>query len=397
MSRKDSKGRVLRTGESQRSDGRYSFRYTLRGGIRKTVYASTLSELRKKEAQIQKEIDSGNNLYIGEMIAYDYIKRFNDQDQSVKWSTKKTREEYLKTYKQYPELFQKKIKDITSYDVREWMMSLCELEYCTSTIKAKNSLAKTAFQNLVENDVIHKNPFSISTKFLKKISKDKPFLKKEEAEYIIKIMKSSKNKSALKYADITSVLLGTGMRLGEMRALGVNEIDFAEKVIHVKYQVQYQDGVQVLETVKSKAGERDIPILPQIELPLKRLIRYHNDSGKIAEIDGHNEFILVNSKGGVDMLGSYSLFLTSISSKQDNLPHLYPHLLRHTFCSHLIQSEVDIKTAQYVMGHADVEMTLNVYTHISSGLAKDFVLKKMGNHNQTQANDTNFTPISSKI
>lgn len=74
--RKDSKGRILRTGESQRKDLTYQFRYTDVAGKRRTIYANDLQELRKKETAIQKDIDDSINYCEGNVTIIELLERY---------------------------------------------------------------------------------------------------------------------------------------------------------------------------------------------------------------------------------------------------------------------------------------------------------------------------------
>ena len=86
--RKDNKGRILRTGESQRKDLTYQYRYTDVTGKRRTVYANDLHELRKKEASIQKDIDDGINYCEGNVTVIELLERYISLKQGVRHATK---------------------------------------------------------------------------------------------------------------------------------------------------------------------------------------------------------------------------------------------------------------------------------------------------------------------
>lgn len=86
-SRKDSKGRVLKTGESERKDGLYQYRYTEPGGQRKTIYANNLNDLRKKESEIQKLTELGVSYFEGSMAVTKLLDRYLALKQNLRTNT----------------------------------------------------------------------------------------------------------------------------------------------------------------------------------------------------------------------------------------------------------------------------------------------------------------------
>ena len=85
--RKDTKGRVLKTGESQRKDGIYQYRYTDCRGQRQCVYAPTLQELRQKEKAIQKQIDDGIDYEAGQITVIELLEKYISLKKGVRYNT----------------------------------------------------------------------------------------------------------------------------------------------------------------------------------------------------------------------------------------------------------------------------------------------------------------------
>ena len=86
--RKDRKGRILRTGESQRKDLIYQYRYTDIQGKRQTIYSSDLKELREKEKEIQKQLDEGIDYAAGKATVIALVERYISLKQGVRYNTK---------------------------------------------------------------------------------------------------------------------------------------------------------------------------------------------------------------------------------------------------------------------------------------------------------------------
>ncbi len=85
--RKDNKGRILKTGESQRKDGIYQYRYTDFRGKRQAVYASNLQELRQKEKEIQKQIDDGIDYEAGQITVIELLEKYISLKKGVRYNT----------------------------------------------------------------------------------------------------------------------------------------------------------------------------------------------------------------------------------------------------------------------------------------------------------------------
>ena len=161
--RRDNKGRVLRTGESQRKDGRYMYRWTL-NGKEKTIYALSLAELREKELQVQNDIADGidgqraNNITLNDMFEK-YIASKTELKQS-------TRTNYTYMYKNYvaDTLGKKKIGKIKYSDIKSFYNSLIrEKNFKPNSMEIIN----TILHQRVQTKSLH--PFSLCTQFRRQI------------------------------------------------------------------------------------------------------------------------------------------------------------------------------------------------------------------------------------
>ena len=124
ISRKDSRGYALKTGECQRSDGRYSYSYTDKEGKRHTVYATTLAELRKRERQIIRDIEDGIDAHAPEKVT---VNQLWDKYIGQKYDLKPTtRANYKYCYDRYVRdgFGRRKICDIKYTDVKEFYYSI---------------------------------------------------------------------------------------------------------------------------------------------------------------------------------------------------------------------------------------------------------------------------------
>ena len=188
---------------------------------------------------------------------------------------------------------------------------------------------------------------------------------------------------------IFTVLLGTGMRVGEATGLRWSDIDFDEGIIDVNHTLVYYNhetnGCYFnVHTPKTKAGERKIPMLAYVKEAFLEEKRYQeqNNIRCTSNIDGYTDFIFVNRFGGVQHQGTLNKALRRIirdcndeilnknPSAEILLPRFSCHSLRHTFTTRLVEAGVNIKVVQEVLGHKDVSTTLDIYTDVTKELAK---------------------------
>ena len=156
--RKDHKGRILRTGEGQRKDLTYQYRYIDTYGKRITVYAPTLEQLREKEEQIQAAKSVGVNYAEGNISVAELIERYISLKKGVRYATTVGYRFVLNIVKN--ESFgRRKIREVKTSDAKLWLMKLQDDGRGYSTITSVRGVVKPAFQMAYEEDVLHKNPF----------------------------------------------------------------------------------------------------------------------------------------------------------------------------------------------------------------------------------------------
>ncbi len=156
--RKDKKGRILKDGESQRSNGSYQFRYTDFNGKRKYIYAPTLKELREKESDIQTAIDDGLDYCAGKLTLLELVKKYLTQKQGMRYNTLVGYNFVLNILEKEPFSY-RQIKTIRPSDAKEWFIKLKNDGRRYSTIQSIRGVLRPAFDMAVEEDILKKNPF----------------------------------------------------------------------------------------------------------------------------------------------------------------------------------------------------------------------------------------------
>lgn len=367
--RKDSKGRILRTGESQRKDLTYQYRYIDVAGTRRTVYANDLQELRKKEKAIQKEVEDGINYCEGNITVIELIERYTSLKQGVRHATKVGYNFVLNLAKK-EDFCYRKINTIKPSDAKLWFMKLQKDGRGYSTITSVRGVIKPAFQMACDEDIIRKNPFAFPLNgVVVNDSQKRIALSPEEQEIFMTFIKEDSHYSC--YYDEFVVLLGTGMRVSEFCGLTKDDLDFVNRKIRVERQLMKEKGgVYHAEKTKTESGIRFIPMSDEVYQSLKNILANRRKPQKEMLIDGCTGFILLdkncNPKVGLHIDHHMQWAMKKYRrTREEPLPTITPHVLRHTFCTNMALAGMDIKSLQYLMGHSDAGVTMNVYTHAS--------------------------------
>ena len=112
---------------------------------------------------------------------------------------------------------------------------------------------------------------------------------------------------------------------------------------------------------------------------LQRMMEQSKRIQKQQEVDGYTGFILLTNQGRPKVAQHIERGLRDVVVEynklhpDDPLPRITPHVMRHTFCTRLVKSGMDLKVVQYIMGHSDINVTMNIYTHVNM----DWVVNEM--------------------
>lgn len=363
--RKDSKGRILKTGESQRKDGLYQYRYQDINGERRTVYAKSLNELREKEKEINKQLSNGVSLFEGNIELSGLLDKLFSIKNNWKDSTRQTMTRYRNIIAE-SRLYHTPINKIKMSDCKAYMVLLKNEGYAFGTIKPIHSILKMAFNLACEDDVLGRNPCNfklgsvIEDDTLKVVA-----LSEEQEESLLNYMRN--DKLARRQYDTVQILLGTGMRIGEFAALTIDDIDFIENVIHVRKQIVRIAGGLVVTEPKTNNAVRDIPMTKDVSTSVRNLINKRNTIKTDVMVSGYVGFLSVTRNGRPRCGNEYADQIRQLIDRYNEasdlkIEHCTAHVFRHTFCTRCVAKGLDIKTIQYLMGHSNASTTLNIYT-----------------------------------
>ena len=375
--RKDSKGRVLKKGESERKDGRYQYRYNDAFGARKTVYANGLNELRDLEKRIEKDIGDGIDYSKGQMTVYELVERYLSLKQGVRYNTR-IGYNFVSNILGKEPFSRLKVSNVKVSDAQKWIIKMYNDGKGYSTLSSICGVVKPAFQMACNEDVIRKNPFDFKlSEVLENDTKEKVALTEEQEQALLSFIKT--DNVYHKYYDDVLILLKTGLRISELCGLTVADIDFKNEVVIIDHQLlKSKEQGYYIETPKTKSGIRQVPLSRETIQAFQRVMKKRPKAEPFV-IDGRSNFLFVNHKGKPKVAIDYNaLFVRMVKKynkhhKDNPLPHITPHTLRHTFCTRLASKNMNPKDLQYIMGHSNISITMNWYAHASIDTAKSEV------------------------
>ncbi len=356
---KNLKGKEIGVGISQRKDGLYTARYTDKNKNRRQKYFKTLQECRNWLAEVNLRDGHGNVLY-GESMTVDAWYQYwidNVKGNNIRYNTRRGyNDRYEKNIKPLiGDMLLKDVKPLHCQDVLNQMAGA----YMNSTIQRTRTVLWVLLDSAVENELLFKNPVTKSVKCKSgKKSKDKRVLTTDEQCAFLQEAKETDNYNQY------SLILQTGLRIGEMTALKWSDIDFERKILHVRRTMEYvySDKRWRIGEPKSKTGNRDIPLTNEAVKILKSQREKIRASKQISmEFPG---FVFLNQDGKPATRSFYNKDL-SFLAKKAGISSFSVHTLRHTFATRCIEAGMKPKTLQTILGHADIGTTMNMYVHIT--------------------------------
>ena len=237
-----------------------------------------------------------------------------------------------------------------------------------NTIGVLQSVVRPAFEMAVDDDIIRKNPFKFTLSDV--IPKDayvRDALTKEQQEKYLQFVQDCGGN----YYDDIVILLGTGLRVSELYGLTRADIDFDRRCIHVRRQLcRTAEKPYFVTPPKTKSGIRNVPMTDAVYMALMRVVKARTAPKVELLVDGHSGFLFLDKSGMPKVAMHLENYMRGLQARFEKaygrpVPRITPHVLRHTFCTNVQQAGLDVKSLQYLMGHSNASVTLDVYTHSS--------------------------------
>lgn len=390
----DNKRARLKSGESQRPNGTYMFRWTTEDGERKSIYASTLSELRSKEEQIVVDRHDGIKETAKDYTINDVYELWVQLKRGIKDSTMKNYMYMYRTFVQ-PGFGKNRISMVKKSDVKKFYNSLVDGKRMkVSTLENIHNVLRQVFQIAVDDNFIRVNPCHNMLREFKashSYTREKRYALTEEQQKLFLDYLYNTPRYRHWYP-VFFVMAHTGMRVGEITGLRWDDVDFKEGMISVNHTLTYYNHMDkkgcyyTINTPKTAAGVRQIPMTEAVRQAFLMEKKYQEEIEltSLDTIDGYEHFIFITHEGHVQRQDNLNAAIKRIirdcnediigEQGLDNDPVLLPnfscHNLRHTFATRLCESGINIKVIQDVLGHADVQTTMNIYVDVTKDLKK---------------------------
>ena len=394
--RRDNKGRKLFNGESQRKDGKYEYKYQDAWGNRKTVYSWKLTpadrvpagkrddiSLREKIKQIQKDLNSNITPDGGNFTVLELVEKYISQKTGVRHNTRSNYNFVVNVIKK-EDFGQKRIDKIKVSDAKEWLIKMQQIDgRGYSSIHTIRGVVRPAFQMAVDDDLLVKNPFEfqLNTVVVNDSVTREAITRQQERDFL-EFVKNDKH--FCKYYDGIYILFKTGLRISEFVGLTKKNLDFENSRIIVDHQLQRtRDMKYIIEDTKTENGERMVPMTPEVKEAFQRILANRKNPKVEPMVDGYSGFLFLDKNGRPMVALHWEKYFQHIREKYNKIyrvqmPKVTPHVCRHTFCSNMAKSGMNPKTLQYIMGHSDISVTLNVYTHLNYDDAEEEMQKVVG-------------------
>lgn len=397
--RKDKNRVVLKKGEGQRENGTYFYRWTTKGQ-RHCVYAKTLEELREKEAQIEKDKSDGIKAESRYVTVNDLFDLWKVLKRGLKDNTFENYKYMYETFVRH-HLGKQRVSTLKKSDVKRFYNHLAdERGLQAATIDNIHTVLHQVLDMAVDDEYIRINP---SDRVLKELKQSHVFhtekrraLTKPEQELMLNFLRN--NHSHSRWYPIFAVLVGTGLRVGELTGLRWCDIDLEKGIIDINHTLVYychrnesaKNGCYFnINSPKTEAGRRQVPMMDFV----REAFLMEKEYQELAEIDcqvtidGYSDFIFLNRNGGVYNQSTLNKVIRRIIRDCNDaeflkdecpkvlLPHFSCHTLRHTFTTRMCEAGINVKVIQDTLGHQDISTTMNVYADAT----KDFKMEAFTN------------------
>lgn len=348
--------------------------------IRKEFYGKSKSDAEDKRDEYLNNLKNGLEIdykdkLLGELL---HTWLFEVVRVSTKASTFERYEGIYRNYIKESNLFSLKVYEIKSLQVQRYYNELFDNGKSSNIIKNLNKLLKMFFNYAFEEGYILKNPCT-SKRIV--IPKNDELLDEDLDEakdlYIFSDEEIIKFKDALianRLKALFLLALGTGLRQGELLGLRWSDINYESKELKVQRSVkrvtiinsdESREGKLVVQIPKTKGSIRTVTI-PSTLIPVLEKHRLIQGEEKLKFGDEYlnKDGYVFTTKTGFFIDSRNLLRAYKRALKKADIEYRKFHNLRHTYATKLFEKDVPLKTVQELLGHSDISMTANIYTHV---------------------------------
>lgn len=280
-----------------------------------------------------------------------------------------------------------KISKVKTSDVKLFLIKMQQEDgRGHSTIKTVRGVLRPAFQMAVDDDVLMKNPFQFELAgVVVNDAVTREAITKDQMRKFLKFVHD--DVVYCKYYEVIYILFHTGMRISEFCGLTMKDIDLEKRTINIDHQLQRTSKMEyVIEPTKNKCRNKGNSNDKEVTEMFRAVIQDRLEYKVEKVVDGYTGFLFLDKNGMPLVAMHWEHRFNSMVGRYNEIykvqiPNITPHVCRHTYCSNMAKSGMNPKTLQYLMGHSDIAVTLNVYTHVGLEDAEKELQKMQGLEN----------------
>ena len=324
--------------------------------------------MRELEKQIGYDLDSHIDPNGGNITVMEFVERYLSTKTGVRPNTL-VNYNFVKNLLKKEDFSSKKISSIKTSDAKLFLIKLQQDGKGYSTVKTVRGVLRPAFQMAVDDDALVKNPFSFElANVVVNDSVTREAITREQMRQFLKFV--SEDNVYCKYYEVVYILFHTGMRISEFCGLTLNDVDLENNIINIDHQlIRTPDMKLHIEPTKTNAGTRKLPITDDVAMQFQAIIEDRIVPKVERMVEGYTGFLFYG-KDGLPLVAMHWEQRFNHMVKRYNqiyklqMPNITPHVCRHTYCSNMARSGMNPKNLQYLMGHSDISVTMNTYTHL---------------------------------
>lgn len=342
---------------------------------RKTIYGKTRQEVKKKLEKVITELNTDSYVDKSKVTFYDLAKEFIDTAYQMNKLKETSYSRKLHTLKNISSHYiaEMELQKITEKDLKDFLIYITK--YSDSVIAKIYGIVNNTFKIAVRRNILRYNflddqlefEIPMSKKFQNKSKSVSAFTIEEQKQLVMELQNAKK----FRYKYQILISLFTGMRMGEINALDINDLDFDNKIIHIRRTITrtFDDRATIGSYTKTVNGIRDLIMDSHIEKIFKDYLSseyYTPNDYNLLFCNSYKECISTDT---VNVMFKEFCEHHKISKGYD----VHQHMLRHTFATRCIESGMPASVLAKIMGHANVSTTLNVYCEVFDKFKKEHI------------------------